>query len=1191
AVLIGAIEKQKFAPRTAAELSGADGPRERRGSGPPERGGKRGAAVYSTAGCELDEVYILNRDSAARLTISSPLEAHKSYTLVYAMVGMDVGFENPLFASIELSYEEVDKDPHAEPPQKMLTLYEMDLGLNHVTRKFADAVDHSAHALIAVPGGVDGPSGVLVCCENCLVYKKQGHPDVVCAIPRRLEMAQEKGLLIVAHATHKLKDFFFFLIQSEYGDLYKVTLTHDEDMVSEVQVKYFDTIPLSNALCVLKTGFLFAAAEFGNHALYQFQGIGTDEEDPMCTSSHPHGAQALVAFKPRALKNLMLYDEMPSLSPIIDMKVLDATGEGKPQLYAMCGRGPRASLRVLRHGLAVTEMAVSELPGKPNAVWTVKATMDSEYDRYIVVSFVDVTLVLSIGDTVEEVLDSGFLATAPSLLIQLMADDSYVQVHPTGIRHLLPRRTNEWRVPGQKRIVTAAANERQVVIALSGGEILYFEIDESHTLNEVAKRDMNYEVLCIAVQPVPENRQRASFMAVGGDPWLPMADESRWPQMAAPGYQGRVEYGLELLTCVPRSTARATRATRAKPPMRPVLPHGRPFVRRGPARLKKETKVRGPVPGEDRLRKLLWRREAVAVARGVTWKGVVPGHSDWEPHFLETDGWQGYEEKPAGSGGQAAGNTKWWHVPDARIRELLGLPTTELRTEPEKVVETTLSPEPAAEPAMVQEDPEPEKKEKEKKWAVKDEDVELLIRHLQAELPELPELHTAGRTIPVTPGAAEKTTPRTLRLRLRLGREHLLLRAREDLPLSTDGLALSSADPPRAAPNATWRPRRRASLALERLVGRREQRARHGSELPEEEPKSLKAWIESLTAIPMAHQRLIHQKHILPNGTLKELDIQDGHELLLVPKPTMRSAHEATMKRKVKKGLLPSGSRPRQMFSAQGHQVVEPWRWDSKPQLLAQAQRPHFNGFASSDVQLPNPDDSALQRLRRVDNTIRILSLERERPLKQLSAQALQSPAESVCLLEMKNLGQAEDVHSLFLSIGLSSGILIRSVVDFVTGTLSDQRSRFLGAKAVRLHKAVTRGVPAMLALSTKPWLSYNFQGKNHCTPMSYEQLEYTSSFASEQCPEGFVGISGNTLRILACERLGELFNHTVMNLSYTPRRFVPLPPAVLPPPGQPTTDPIMCGAPGSVRGAPRGVAAVPCLGFGTTMEHPTFRV
>merc|ERR1740123_654731 len=140
-----------------------------------------------------------------------------------------------------------------------------------------------------------------------------------------------------------------------------------------------------------------------------------------------------------------------------------------------------------------------------------------------------------------------------------------------------------------------------------------------------------------------------------------------------------------------------------------------------------------------------------------------------------------------------------------------------------------------------------------------------------------------------------------------------------------------------------------------------------------------------------------------------------------------------------------------------------------------------------------------------------------KRPLKQLSAQALQSPAESVCFLEMKNLGQSEYVHSLFLSIGLSSGILIRSVVDFVTGTLSDQRSRFLGAKSVRLHKVLVQGMPAMLALSAKPWVSYNFQGKYHCTPMSYEQLEFASSFASEQCPEGFVAISANTLRIVSC--------------------------------------------------------------------------
>ena len=35
-------------------------------------------------------------------------------------------------------------------------------------------------------------------------------------------------------------------------------------------MKYFDTLPPCISICVLKTGFLFAASEFGNHALYQF---------------------------------------------------------------------------------------------------------------------------------------------------------------------------------------------------------------------------------------------------------------------------------------------------------------------------------------------------------------------------------------------------------------------------------------------------------------------------------------------------------------------------------------------------------------------------------------------------------------------------------------------------------------------------------------------------------------------------------------------------------------------------------------------------------------------------------------------------------------------------------------------------------------------------------------------------------
>ena len=134
-------------------------------------------------------VYILNRDSQARLTISSPLEAHKSYTICFHLVGVDVGYENPMFACLEADYEEADQDHTgqvAQQTKQSLTFYELDLGLNHVVRKYSEQLESYANMLIPVPGGNEGPSGVLVCCENFIIYKNFGDQmDIKCLIPRR----------------------------------------------------------------------------------------------------------------------------------------------------------------------------------------------------------------------------------------------------------------------------------------------------------------------------------------------------------------------------------------------------------------------------------------------------------------------------------------------------------------------------------------------------------------------------------------------------------------------------------------------------------------------------------------------------------------------------------------------------------------------------------------------------------------------------------------------------------------------------------------------------------------------------------------------------------------------------------------------------------------------------------------------
>jgi hypothetical protein len=71
------------------------------------------------------------------------------------------------------------QDPTGEAAsvaQKHLTFYEMDLGLNNVVRKWTEPIDNGANLLVAVPGGADGPGGVLVCAENFIIYKNQVWP-------------------------------------------------------------------------------------------------------------------------------------------------------------------------------------------------------------------------------------------------------------------------------------------------------------------------------------------------------------------------------------------------------------------------------------------------------------------------------------------------------------------------------------------------------------------------------------------------------------------------------------------------------------------------------------------------------------------------------------------------------------------------------------------------------------------------------------------------------------------------------------------------------------------------------------------------------------------------------------------------------------------------------------------------------
>jgi splicing factor 3B subunit 3 len=201
-----------------------------------------------------------------------------------------------------------------------------------------------------------------------------------------------------------LKGAFFFLLQSEDGDLYKVTIEHEKEDVKALKIKYFDTVPVASSLCILKLGFLFVASEFGNQYalfpfctylalnstcnshrhLYRFQKLGEDDEAEIKSTSYPSFGMANPStplphayFRPRNLENLELVDEILSLDPILDSKVLNLLpNSDTPQIFAACGRGSRSTFRTLRHGLEVKELLSSDVRysvrDSPNGLWTTR---------------------------------------------------------------------------------------------------------------------------------------------------------------------------------------------------------------------------------------------------------------------------------------------------------------------------------------------------------------------------------------------------------------------------------------------------------------------------------------------------------------------------------------------------------------------------------------------------------------------------------------------------------------------------------------------------------------------------------------------------------------------------------------------------------------------------------------------------
>ncbi|CCH46158.1 Pre-mRNA-splicing factor [Wickerhamomyces ciferrii] len=467
----------------------------------------KGRAILATAIEKNKLCYVFNRDLDNNLTISSPLEANRSKILTLTSIGLDVGYENPVFATIEIDYSNYEYIENLTEVERFLTFYELDLGLNHIVRRKTEKIHDSSNLLLQVPGGNDGPSGVLVCSKNLISYRNLIGDKVSINIPK-LENSSNQDSFIVAGVVHKMKNQFFFIVQTNHGDLFKIELLEE----GSITISYFDTIPLASSIIILRSGFLYCDSEYGSKFFYQFEKLGS--ESPFI-SSNDEPIEELTFERTEELDNLLLVDVLDSLNPLIDSKLVN--DDAFTKIYSLSGVKDSSSLKILQYGLSINEIVESDLPGIANKVWTTKLNKNDEFDKYLVISFMDTTLVLSIGENVEEITDSGLALNEETIGIQQIGINSLVQIHSNGIRNIKNGELiNEWQPPAGIKILTTSTTNRQIAIGLSNDELVYFEVDDRDRLIEYNERkELTSRIVSLSLGDIPEGRLRSPFLIVG----------------------------------------------------------------------------------------------------------------------------------------------------------------------------------------------------------------------------------------------------------------------------------------------------------------------------------------------------------------------------------------------------------------------------------------------------------------------------------------------------------------------------------------------------------------------------------------------------------------------------------------------------------------------------------------------------
>lgn len=139
-------------------------------------------------------------------------------------------------------------------------------------------------------------------------------------------------------------------------------------------------------------------------------------------------------------------------------------------------------------------------------MWSLQASDESYFDKYLVQSYAFECRVLAIeNEEMGEADIPGFILTVPTLYCGNFNGNSFVQITASAIRLVdcVTLQCFSEVAMTDDKIIVASANRCQIVIALSGGKLVYYELDsESRSLVEKSTALLDQDVACMSLRPL-----------------------------------------------------------------------------------------------------------------------------------------------------------------------------------------------------------------------------------------------------------------------------------------------------------------------------------------------------------------------------------------------------------------------------------------------------------------------------------------------------------------------------------------------------------------------------------------------------------------------------------------------------------------------------------------------------------------